>query len=231
MHANTRTSSDPPAGPARRILGRRRGLPTNRAVVGGLLVAVALIGTWWAAAGANRAPSTRYVVAGRDIGPGERLRTGDLRLVAVKLPPSLEAHALTRLDGLDDVVTTGPVGAGELVQASMLTRARGDGDARELSLVVQADWAVGGTLRAGNRIDVLVTFGDGAAATTEVVLSGATVRRISSVGDGGIGGTRTQNVTVAIANPSEAQKVTNAARAGDITITRATGVDRPKAGG
>jgi len=213
-----------------RVLGPRRGLPTNRAVVGGLLVAVALIATWWAASGAGHGPTTRYVVAARTLGPGQRLRAEDLRLEAVDLPAGLRSHALTETTGLDDVVVTGPVEAGELLQSSLLARTAGGRSSRELSLVVDADWAVGGTLRAGDRIDVLVTYGDGTASQTDVVLGATTVRRVTTAEDGGLGGTRSQTITIAVDDPEAVKAVTNAARAGSITITRATGTTSGRAG-
>ena len=213
------------------MLGVRRGLPTNRAVVGGLLVAVALVGTWWAAAGGADTPSTRYVVAAHDLAPGQRLGPGDLELVAMDLPNGVARHALTSPDGLGRVVTTGPVDAGELVQTSHLARSTGSRTTRELSLVVEADWAVGGSLRPGDRVDVLVTYGDGVNSSTDVVLSSTTVRRITSARDGGLGGTRSQTITVAVADPEQVKAVTNAARAGQVTITRSTGVADAAASG
>lgn len=220
----TGPGSPPSASRSARVLGVHRGLPTNRAVVGGLLVAVALIGTWWAAAGGSQGPSSRYVVAARAIGPGEHLAASDMRLVAMDLPRGLRSHALTATGGLGEVVTTGPLEAGELVQTSHLARGTGGRTTRELSLVVDADWAVGGTLQPGDRIDVLVTYGDGTGSQTDVVLAGATVRRVTSARDGGLGATRSQTITVAVSDPEKVKAVTNAARAGAITITRATGV-------
>ncbi len=63
----------------------RRGLPSGRAVVGGFLVALAAIGVFAAYTSATAEPVTEYVVAARDLTPGEQLTSGDVELVAIDL--------------------------------------------------------------------------------------------------------------------------------------------------
>src|SRR5438132_1082243 len=61
-----------------RPLRRRRALPSGRAVAGGLLVALALIGIYAAYTGATAPPRRSYVVAAHDIAVGSRLEPKDL---------------------------------------------------------------------------------------------------------------------------------------------------------
>jgi flagella basal body P-ring formation protein FlgA len=77
---------DPEVSMPRRRVERLRGLPSSRALVGGLLVALAGVGTlvaWQQAAGS---PEHAYAVAARPILPGETLSPDDVRLVPVDLP-------------------------------------------------------------------------------------------------------------------------------------------------
>lgn len=205
------------------VLRPRRGLPSSRAVVGGLLVAVALLGTWWAASGGRTASTERYLVAARRIGPGQEVSRSDLGWVTGDLPDRLRSRAFTDPESVLGNVTIAPLEAGDLIQASSVVRAPGSPGDRELSFVVDTDWAVGGTLRAGDRIDLLVTYGDGATSQTRRVLTETMVRRVSDPGGESLGSTRTQSITIALAEDSLVREATNAARAGTVTVVRATG--------
>lgn len=217
-------SPPPPAGGRLAgVLRPARGLPSGRAVVGGLLVAVALIGTWWASSGSADSSGDRYLVAARRIGPGEQIERTDLAWMRGDLPDRLRSRAYTDPASVLGHVTTAPLEGGDLVQASAIVRAPGDPGSRELSFVVDTDWAVGGTLRAGDRIDLLVTYGDGAASQTRRVLTETVVRRVSDPGGDSLGSTRTQSITIALDDDELVAEATNAARAGTVTVVRSTG--------
>ena len=94
-------------------------------MVGGLLVAVAAVGTWWAATGGGGDRAPRYVVAGRTVGPGEHLSADDLALTAVELPESLRRAAFTDPDEVVGSVSMGPLAPGELVQAGSIGEGAG----------------------------------------------------------------------------------------------------------
>src|SRR5690606_15904534 len=84
----------PPSSPAAaRTIRPPRGLPSSRAAVGGLLVAVAAIGTWAAATGGAGAGTARYVVTRRPVAPGVELTADDLALLEVDLPDRLRSSA------------------------------------------------------------------------------------------------------------------------------------------
>jgi len=212
--------------PVRRLAGvlrPRRGLPSSRAVVGGLLVAVALVGTWWSASGGGSGHGDRYLVVSHPVGPGERLDRSDLGWLTADLPDRLRSRAYTDPASVLGQVTTAPLERGDLVQASSIVRSPGDPGNRELSFVVDTDWAVGGTLRPGDRIDLLVTYGAGLTSETRTVLADTSVRRVSAPGGDSLGSTRTQAITVAIDDPEQVRAATNAARAGTVTVVRSTG--------
>jgi Flp pilus assembly protein CpaB len=198
-------------------------------VVGGLLVALTAVGTWWAAADAGRQAPPRYVVAAAALGPGDRLAAGDVRLAPADHPPALEAHAFTSPDDVVGSVLLGPADPGELLQTGTVAAAPGAVGARELSFAVDRDRAVAGRLRAGDRIDVLATYGDGATSETVQVLSGVTVRRID--GSGGttsgdaLGAAAGQTVTVDVRDPAVVRRAVNASRAATLTVVRSTGAE------
>lgn len=220
------STTAPRAGRFAGVLRPARGLPSSRAVVGGLLVAIALIGTWWAASGGRSVSTERYLVAARRVGPGQELGRGDLAWMSGELPDRLRSRAFTEPESVLGHVTTAPLEAGDLVQASSIVRSPGAPGSRELSFVVDTDWAVAGTLRAGDRIDLLVTYGDGATSQTRRVLTDTVVRRVSDPGGDSLGSTRTQAVTVALDDDGLVREATNATRAGTVTVVRSTGARR-----
>ncbi|MBA3282245.1 MAG: hypothetical protein H0U29_08450, partial [Acidimicrobiia bacterium] len=208
---------------AARTIRPRPGLPGSRAVVGGLLVALAAVGTWWAASGAGRSAEERYVVASRTVGPGERIEADDVRLATLDLPDSLRPMAFLDARSVIGSVALGPLEPGELLQAGSIAPAAGSPDTREVSFAVETDWAVAGSLRAGDRIDVFATYEGTGAPTSTRVLTNATVRRVGATGDEGLGESRTQTITVAVDGPDGAKDLVTAARAATITVLRVTG--------
>ncbi|MDQ6697168.1 MAG: RcpC/CpaB family pilus assembly protein [Actinomycetota bacterium] len=215
---------------AERLVRPRRGLPGSRAVVGGLLVAVAAVGVFAAWSGANHGPTTRYVVAAHTNSAGTVLQRADLKTVAIDLPDAVASRSFANVSGLDDAVTLGPLEAGELVQSGNVLPGRTSKPRPEISFGIDAERAVAGTLRPGDRIDILVTYGTGAGSVTQVVSTDATVLAVDGGNRNGLSDARRQVLSVALASSDNILEVTNAARAGEITVARASGVkDRPEA--
>lgn len=218
-------------GAAGRTIRPRRGLPGSRAVVGGLLVAVAAIGTWVAASGSGTSTGGRYLVAAGPIGPGERIEGSDVRWSRIDLPESLQPAAFEDAEGIVGSVALGPIEDGELLQAGSIAPAAGTPSTREVSFAVEADWAVAGTLRAGDRIDVIATTEDPEGPSSSRVLADATIRRIDSSGGDGLGESRSQTITVAVESANDAEALVTAARAATVTVLRVTGTDAGDGGG
>ncbi|HEY4376975.1 MAG TPA: SAF domain-containing protein, partial [Acidimicrobiales bacterium] len=107
----------PAAGPssidAPRSIRPRRGLPGTRAVVGGLLVAVAALGTFAVTTGAGRHAVPRYVVARRPIAAGQRIQAGDLASAPIDLPGASRQSAFGRIAAVAGAVALGPIQPGE----------------------------------------------------------------------------------------------------------------------
>ena len=117
------------------------------------------------------------------------------------------------------------------MQTSALADASKTAHHYELSLPIERARALGGTLVAGELVDVLVTYGSGSDAATLVVARGASVvhiddaKRSSSVGSSG-----DLSLELALTTPEEVLAVTHASQAGDVTIVRATGAAAAGAG-
>ena len=97
------------------------GLPGARAIVGGLLVAVAGVCTFVAWQQASGTADRSYAVAARPIHPGESLTADDVRFEPIELPAGLSAAAFTDASGIEGRVALGPIGDGELVQLGQVS--------------------------------------------------------------------------------------------------------------
>lgn len=203
------------------VAGRRPALPNGRAVVGGLLVAAAVVVTFAAWSGADDGPSGAFVVAARDLPVGEVLDAADLEVVAADLPADLAGRAFTGTGPVVGQRTVAPLAAGELVQRSAVVVPEAEGEGRQLSFAIDVADALAGTLEEGESVDVLVTYGSGADSVTEVVAAGSTVAALPLGDDEDVGG-RTV-VLLSLPAGTDVLAVTNAIRQGAVTLVRSTG--------
>src|SRR5687767_6656963 len=106
--ASPRATNDG-ATPRPRPVRRRRSLPSGRAVVGGFLVALAMVGTFAAYSASTAPPVTRYAVATRDLAPGDTIDAGALQLVAIDLPDGQRRRSYDQLPPLQGLTVVEPV--------------------------------------------------------------------------------------------------------------------------
>jgi Flp pilus assembly protein CpaB len=208
-------------GAGARPLRRRAGLPGGRAVVGGLLVALAALGVFTAWQQAAGGPGTSYAVATRALRPGQVLAPGDVELRPAELPSPSASRAYTDAAALVGAVVLGPLAEGDLVQRSSVVERGGTSGLprHEMSFALPSDRAVDGTLRPGERVAVLATYGTGAEAETETVAEGALVVAVTEQGGGIDGGGVV--LTLAVDTREDVVAVTHAARAGEVTVVQA----------
>lgn len=198
----------------------RRPLPTGRAAVGGLLVALAVLG---ALTVSDRGGPTRMpvVVPARAIGPGTVLGEADLTVVTVAEDPVVARSTFRDPAEVIGATTLGPVGAGEpLTRGDVLRRPPGTdaAPAYEVSVLVPPERAVGGTIKVGERLGVLwTTRSDDGRPRTVAVASRAVVVGLGPVTD--LGGS-TLLVTLGLDSYDEAAAVAHAAATGDVTLLR-----------
>ena len=203
-----------------RVIQRRTGLPGTRAVVGGLLMAVAAVGVFLAYADATEGPSEPVVIATRAIRVGEELESDDLRVVTADLPGA-STGSFDEVAALVGRVALGPIGAGEIVQAAAVTDDRARADSHEIALTLPRAQVAVGRLKQGERVDVFVTRDDRTAS----VVRGAQVVQIGSTGDGSLTSERELSIVVAVPTADGVAALVHALRTGDVTVVRATFAD------
>ncbi|MGH8884805.1 MAG: RcpC/CpaB family pilus assembly protein [Egibacteraceae bacterium] len=207
-----------------RPLRRRGGLPSGRAVVGGLLVILAAVGVFAAYTQATAAPRTRWVVAKRDVQIGQRITAGDLGLIAIDLPAPMHPRVFAESGArsLVGAVAIAPIARAELVEASDVRRAEaGLIVPEEISFPVSADRAVSGTLQPGERVDVLATYGGQDRSYTLAVVRRALLLRVNR-GGGGLESANAVVLTLGLDKPDEASAIAHAVNSGKVIVVRTT---------
>lgn len=208
----TRSEVQPP-----RVIAARPGLPGGRAILGGLLIAVAAIGVFLAYAGASSGPSHSFVVADRDLDAGEVISAADLQRVRGELPDSARAGTFATVDEVAGRVALVPIASGEILQASALTAERADVRGLEVQLTLPRDQVAVGRLKRGERVDVFVTSDD----TTTLVASGVPVVSIATGRDGSLTSEREVGIVVAAPTRDVVAALVHALRTGEVTVVRA----------
>jgi Flp pilus assembly protein CpaB len=181
--------------PARTLTRPRRA--DWRAILGVLLAILA--GAAWLGFLVLTSDSRAVLVVARELPAGAVLASSDLASSLVRIDDSLYAAAVpaSELDGLVGRQIAEPLHAQQiLVRAQLATRPPLAQDQVALAIAINPDSAVGGKLRAGDHVQVLLTVNKGKPeAKTTVVLARALVydvsydtRRVTVGGTGSDGG-------------------------------------------
>jgi len=214
--------------PARAIRRPRRADP--RALIGVCLTLAALAGSvaFWVGASDARP----VVIATHDLPIGSTLRAADLGVAYVKMDDQIYAAALPAdlLNGLVGRRLSEPVHAQQVLARAQVSEKSGLGvDQVAITIPTKAESAVGGRLRTGDSVQVLLTTTDKTRgeAHARVVLDRAKVFDVgrdqsfssssaSSDADSAQRGSIT-NVTLAI-TADQARQLAEARRTGDLDI-------------
>ena len=210
------------SGASTRTIRRRSGLPSGRAVVGGFLVALATVGMFAAYSSATAGPTTVYAVATRDLAPGDRIDATAVELVAVDLPDEQRRRSYDAVDPLLDATVVEPLLAGELIQEGSLIATGAEDGSRTVSFPIEPARAVNGTLRAGERIDLLATFGSGTQACTHLIAADVPIVAIAEATGSLVSQAGGLTVTVQVDDADQGVAVAHAANAGAMTLVRTT---------
>jgi Flp pilus assembly protein CpaB len=233
---------DPTGGDGPRVLTRHRQLPGRRAVVGALLIAVAVVGIFAAYTSSNARPRQLYVVAARDLPAGTRLTDADLSVAALDVPDAGLRKVLFGSGAMltsRGATTIAHISAGELIEGSAVVGRAGGPDSREVSIQIDRARAVGGTLKSGEYVDVLGTFGTGADAYTVTMVAQVRVLSIGTVTSALGDASSSQILTLAAVDQHMAEALADANVAAQMTLVRSadpgpgqvTGVGGEGAGG
>ena len=203
------------------IITPRRGLPSGRALIGGLLVTVAALGSFAIATAGSEGPGTEYLVLSSPVAAGDTITLTTVAFEAMELSPSLIASALTTTDGLEGAIALRDLRIGELLAADDLIAAPSvDGQTisgmHELTFAVPLDRTPPG-LRRGDRVTILGTATD----TTTVAVEDALVLMIDTRPDQ-IGSSGRGVLTLAIEDAGSVMTITHVTQTAEITVVRST---------
>jgi hypothetical protein len=212
-----------------RRVRRARSLPGGRAVVGALLVSAAAVATFAAYLSATAEPTTSYLVATAAVEPGTRFANGEeLRAVFGSLPVDLTSPLSERaipteeLDSLIGRVLVAPLSQGDLVSRTSVVDDGGVAPAQTLSFALPRNAAVGGTLRPGERLDVLATYGSADSAYTAYVVRGVPLLRVTGPDGEPLGIASEVVLTVAVTELADVQALGHAISTATVFVTRST---------
>ncbi|CAN5725231.1 hypothetical protein BH24ACT26_BH24ACT26_19850 [soil metagenome] len=162
--------------------------------------------------------------AARDLGLDTELEPADLTPAEVRLPAELMARYAPASVDVTGAVLQRPVRAGEMIPLEWVAAGPSTEAGRSMTIPLTPENGVGGALRSGDRVDVLVTFdaGDARARTIPIVRDIEIVEVVRSASlvveeDSLVG------VTVAV-TLQEATSLAFALRSGEIDLARVEGV-------
>lgn len=209
-------------------------------MVGALLVTAAAVATFAAYLDATAAPTVRYVIATAAVEPGTRLATlGDVGerfgTIALDLPVEVADGVVpgAEVEQLVGQVVLAPLQPGDLLSRTQLVADGAVADAQTLSFSLPRRSAVAGSLRAGERIDVLATYGSGDGAYTAYVVRGVPLLRVAAPDGGPLGEGSEVLLTVAVSALVDVQALGHAIATAEVLVTRSTaraGDDAPAPG-
>lgn len=209
----------------RRVLGRQPSLPAGRAIVGGLLVTVAAIGTFAAYANAAAGPTRSFLVAAHPLRAGQRLASADVRAVPMELPDAVAGEAFTSAAELDGATVLAPLDADQLIAPAAVRRADEQEPAagsRELSFAIDRDKALDGHLQRGELVDLVATYGNGVDAYTSVVARRAQVVAVDT-GKGTVGSSGRVTITITVESDRRVLEAAHAIEVAEIRLVRTRG--------
>jgi Flp pilus assembly protein CpaB len=214
--------------PARTLRRPRRADP--RALIGVFLTLAALAGSvaFWVGAGDARP----VVIAARDLPAGATLRSSDLKVAYVRMDEPLYRAALPA-DMLESLVgrqVGEPMHAEQvLARAQVAERSGLAPEQVAITIPARPESAVGGRLRPGDNVQVLVTVADKSRneARSRLVLERAQIFEVgrepsfasSSISADGEGRTRTAISSVTLVVTAEqARQLAEARRSGELDV-------------
>ena len=172
--------------PAPRRLGPSRRLPTGRAVVGGLLVALAALGVLWALTRGDGEPTVEYLVLAHDVQAGDIVGMEDFEITEMVLPDQVDAFTLFRNSTRDADprwIAQTPIRQGTLALVDDYRQIDGGElpgpDGWTVTVHIAEAGAMNGQATANLTVDVIGTFEETARTRTEVVARSARIVQVA----------------------------------------------------
>ncbi|MGD9795959.1 MAG: SAF domain-containing protein, partial [Acidimicrobiia bacterium] len=134
-----------------------KGLPSGRAVIGGLLVAVAML-TVTVASRRDSSPTHRVLVAARDVPAGTVLTVDDLAATEIDVPDAQLDLLVTDPAQLTGRPLVRALHSGELIAASDPLDPASAPQRSAVTVRLEPERALAGSVRTGEHIAVVATF-------------------------------------------------------------------------
>lgn len=169
------------------------------------------------------ATTTLMWAAAHDLPQDSVLASDDITAVEVRLPADLASRYVAADLPLEGSILTRAILEGELIHDGWLGDGSAAGQGRAMTIPVSPEHAVGGSLRAGDRVDVYATFDAGdARARTTLLARDVTIVEIVTAGGFALDEEAVIGLTVSV-SPEEATRLAFAIRTADIDVVRITG--------
>ncbi len=198
----------------------RRPLPSGRALLGGLLVALAMVVSFAVADHHDAGPRQTVVVARHRVRPGSALTAADVAVEHAQLPPRLAAHTFSTAAQVIGQVTLGPLDADDVIEHTQVVRPRAAPGRHELSFPIDRERALDGDLEPGQTVDLLATYGTGLSAQTVVVARAVQLLDVSDASHESLESAGKLVITVALADANQALRAAHAAQVAAVTLVR-----------
>lgn len=208
--------------PAQPLLRNTRRLPSGRAVLGGLLIALAVLGVLIASRLGDDATFQTVVVAREDLAPGTVLEAQHVAEIRLRLDESADWVVNSQQDAIGSVLL-GPVGRLEFIQQANIAEAASDAvpsGLAEVSIAIAPERAPS-SLAAGELVSVLATFDGTERAETMLIADRVVVLSYDNGNDDFA--SRTTVLRLGLADGELASAIVNAAQMGEISIIGVTG--------
>lgn len=166
--------------------------------------------------------TTLVWAAARDLPQDATLTSQDLRPVEVRLPAEQLSQYVASSSALDGSILSRALLEGELIHSGWLVDTQTQGQGRSMTIPVAPEHAVGGDLRAGDRVDIYATFDPGdARARTTLLARDIEIVDVVTAGGFAIEEEALVGVTVSV-SPVEVTRLAFAIRTGEIDLVRIT---------
>ncbi len=208
--------------PQQPLLRAKRRLPSGRAVLGGLLITLAVLGVLLASRLGDDATFQDVVVARQDLAPGTVIEPEHVAQIRLRLDESADWVVPTTEEIIGSVLL-GPVGRLEFVQRSNVAETPSGSvpsGLAEVSIAIEPERAPA-TLAAGEFVSVLATFDTGDSSVTRLIADRVVVL---SFLDGQTDFSQTDTVLrLGLFDGEVASSIINASQTGEISIIGVTG--------
>ncbi len=194
-------------------------LPTGRGVLGGALIATAVAGVLVAHRAAAQPPTTRYVVATHEIEAGTLVGPDDLGTIVADVPDGTAVVPAEDADRLIGRVAQVPLHPMDLMRdGDLFAKGRFTASAAiEVALELPPTQALLGTLRVGDRVDVMST--DPSGQGTTVIATGVMVTEVADADqDAAIGTSGTSRIRLGVPDSATAEALVDAAVRTEVTL-------------